>query len=157
MSINIKKTTTKLVVLFIIGLLFMFAREAKSETIVSIAPGTQWVGGHKISGTTLKLVENIADKYEFGLLLETDIGGKVNGGFQVQRMVGKKFQMGIGVTYWKNQTIAWNSQFTYALSLRWNINDNWLIEHSHWSTAGSSSKNFGLDMLMVGYRFGGRE
>jgi len=156
MSISFKKTTTKLVALFIIGLILLFAKEANSETIISVAPVTQWVGGHKVEGSTLKLVENIADKYEFGIIL-SDIGGQVNGGVQAQRVVGKKFQMGIGVTYWKNQTIAWNSQFTFALSLRWNINDNWLIEHSHWSTAGSSTRNSGLDMLMVGYRFGGRK
>ncbi len=155
MSIDFKKPTTKLVLAFIVGLVLMLSYcDVRSETIMSVAIETQFVGGNKVKGSTLRFTENFLDKYELSLILQTDIGGEPNIGLRAQRFVGGRFQMGVGASYWKNQTIAWNSNFTFSLSLRYNFNDRTFVELAHDSTSGASTENSGLDMLFVGYRFG---
>lgn len=65
----------------------------------------------------------------------------------------KRFQIGIGISYWHNQSPAWNSNTPFTLMIGWQINDRWSIKERHFSTGGSSSKNGGLDMLTIGYTF----
>lgn len=150
------KKTAWLILAFIIGLVFMFANEAEASTQMWVAPESQFIAGKHTPGTALMISEKFGSgKYEASVMLNVNTeADDNNASVTVQRVVRyKKFQMGIGASYWHNQTRAWNSNTTFALSLRWNFNDRWSVQEMHWSTGSSSSRNGGLDMLMIGYSF----
>jgi hypothetical protein len=153
MSVKWKKPTTLMVLGFVLLFIFMLAKCEAAETSMVIAPNTQFVQGAHQSGYLLGLRETFDKKYRIGLNLN-DVGDQTNGGVQVQRIVGNEheFFLGLGVAYWKNQSIAWNSNFTFALSVGYQW-EHAGVEWGHWSTAGSSSMNSGLDAAMFTWRF----
>lgn len=151
-----KKPTAWLILAFIVGLTVMFAKEAKADTAMLLSPETQFIAGKHTQGTALSITESfVDDKFEVGIMLNVNTeDDNNNAALFAQRIVRyKKFGMGIGVAAWKNETRAWNSSTTFALGLRWEFNDHWILQHMHFSTGGSSRRNGGLDMLQIGYRF----
>jgi len=146
-----------LILAFIVGLYFMLSEEAKADTAIWVAPETQFIAGHKAPGTAMQFTESFGEgKYEISLLLNVgteDVDN--NAAFIVQRVVTyKRYSMGLGGALWQNETRAWNATKTFALDLRWRITDRWRVKWQHFSTGGSSRRNGGLDMIMVGYDFG---
>ena len=160
-GIDFKRATTWIVILFLVIFVLMLAKEAKSETTMEIAP-TMFVAGYRYQGATL-LFEERWGKYAVGLGLTTTWdcmdhcgrgNGKTNQLVYLQRIVEyKKFELGLGISYWHNTSPSWDSHTPFALSMGWNFNDHWSLKERHFSTGGSSDKNGGLDMLTVGYRF----
>lgn len=164
-GINLRKGATWLIFGFIILISFMLAQEAKAEeTTMEFAP-TLFVAGNRYNGGTLLIEERWKGKYAIGLGLTTtwqclDINdcrrgeGKTNQLFYVQRVIQyKKFEMGLGVSYWHNTSPAWDSHTPFALHAGWNFNDHANLKWRHFSTGGSSDKNGGLDLLTFGWRF----
>lgn len=144
-----------LILAFIVGLVFMLSQEAKAESAMWIAPETEFIAGGHTEGTAIIFTEAFREKYEVSLILNVGTeDSDNNAGLMAMRIVTyKKFSMGLGGTLWQNETRAWSSNKTFALALRWNISEHWNVQHIHWSTGGSTERNGGLDMLMVGYYF----
>lgn len=162
-NINWKRPTTLMVLLFIIALLFFLSSESKAETAVEAVPGVTWVGGTKYTGAGVMLTERWSEKYDLGIVLMTSqqCGGCRRGdywgnlGVHALRSVRLGWaELGVGVAYWANQTPAWNSNTTFALAAAV-VHGPWELRWRHYSTGGSSLKNSGLDMVTLGYRFGG--
>lgn len=152
--------TAWLILAFVIGILAMFAKEAKAETGFYVAPETVFIRGERITGTALEMVESWGEgKYEVSIMLIVsdnlhDANADNNAGIALRRVVRyKKFGMGLGIAGWQNQSKAWNTTATFSLDLRWDFNEHWTAKIQHFSTGGSSSRNSGLDMLQFGYRF----
>ena len=165
LGVSIKKPTTYLIVGFILLLVFMFTQEAKAderETRIEVAP-TLFVAGDRYNGGLINLEERWKGKYALGVGLTTDWNcsgdckrgpGPTNQFIYAQRVVQyKKFEMGLGVSYWHNKSPAWDSHTPFALHLGWNFNDHWAAKWRHFSTGGSSEKNGGLDYLSISYNF----
>lgn len=156
--IDFKKKTTYLVLAFILLLAYMLAEcedaQAGSSSI-SIAPETAFIGGDKVPGSAIFFKERFAPRYEATVFLFTDIANEgPNGGVQIQRIVGNgPFQLGFGATGWKNQSSAWDSHFTFALTIRYTLKAHYFVELNHWSTGGTSDRNSGIDQISFGYRF----
>lgn len=164
-GINLRKAATWLVFGFIIGLGLMLSVEAKAEeTTMEFAP-TLFITGHRYNGGILFIEERWKSKYAIGLGVSTtwkcvDFNdcrrgeGKSNQLIYAQRVVQyKKFEVGIGISYWHNETPAWNSHTPFVLHIGWNFSKRASIKWRHFSTAGASSRNGGLDLLTGGYRF----
>ena len=136
-----------------------------AETTMEIAPGTLHVAGKRYTGALLIFEERFKSKYAvgFGLTTAWDCAdqndcrrgnGPNNQFVYAQRIITKnKFELGLGVSYWSNKTPAWNSHTPFALSLGYNFTDHLNIKLRHFSTAGSSTSNGGLDMISLGWRF----
>lgn len=163
-GIDWKSKTTIAVVLFLALAAWMFSQDANAaDTAFEIAPGTAFIGSSRYTGAYFALEERLKDKYALGVGLTTELtcvnkcrdGDSPNNQFiYAQRVVSKgKFELGLGVSYWHKQTPAWNSNTPYALSIGWNFNDHASIKWRHFSTAGSSSTNRGLDLVTFGWRF----
>lgn len=156
-----RKKTVWAVAAFVAAFVFLLAYEAKASTALELVPGVSWVGSERYTGTGLAMHERFAGKYDVGLWLmssqETsgskrpDYGG--NMAFNVQRIVRwKDLELGLGGTYWANETPAWSSNTTFSLSVGYRIG-SFEVRVRHFSTGGSSARNSGLDILTFGWRF----
>lgn len=141
----------------IVGFLFSISREASAETWLELSPNAVFVGGdHTQSQFALVLRERWQNKYEIGLTLLIDYETRSNGntGIEVMRVSQyKRFETGIGYTFWSDQSQAWDTDRTFALMIGWRF-DRWALRLRHWSTGGTSPINSGLDMLTFGRGFG---
>lgn len=168
LGVDIKSKTTWLIGGFIVLLVFMLATEdadaAETTTSIEVAP-TLFVAGNRYNGGLLILEERFNKKYALGVGLTTEWvcpdvndcrrgNGPTNQVVYAQRVVThKKFEIGLGISYWHNQSPSWDSNTPYALSLGWNFNKNLNAKWRHFSTGGSSDRNGGLDMFTIGWRF----
>lgn len=147
-----------MVIAFIVLFMWFVSSEAKAETIVEIAPATFYAGKYD-NHFAIMAHERIADKYDVGIVLLLDYDDEYgNRGFQVLRTAKRgNWEAGIGYTWWAQaQPQAWNTDNTFVLTLGYEVTDRWAVRWRHWSTAGTSSRNRGMDMLTVGYSFGQR-
>lgn len=166
-GVDWKKPTTWMILAFIVLILWMFSKEAEAtETGFEIAPGTMFVAGDRYNGGYLAMDNRFGDgKWAVGLGLTTtwtcpdandcNRGEAPNNQFVYgQRIVEyKKFEMGLGISYWHNQTPSWSSHTPFALHIGWNFTDHVAVKWRHYSTAGSSGRNGGLDLLTFGWNF----
>ena len=116
-----KKPTTWAILIFLVVLFFMLSKEAKAETAFELAPGTLHVAGNRYNGLMLIIEERWQDKYAIAMGLTStwdclDVNdcvrgeGKPNQMVMFQRVVlYKKFELGLGLSYWSNVSPAWNS------------------------------------------------
>ncbi len=165
-GVDWSKPTTYIIIAFIIGLAFMAGKTAAAaETSFEIAPGTMFVSGSRYNGGLLLIEERWKSRYAIGAGLTTTWecpsqndcprgNGPTNKFIYAQLIfVYKKFEMGIGPSYWDNQSPAWNSNTPWALMIGWNFTDRLSIKERHFSTNGSSENNGGLDLLTIGWTF----
>jgi hypothetical protein len=155
-----KKATTWLVLAFVVVFIAVRCQESKADTIFELIPATAFIAGKHYTGAGISITERFADRYDVAAILMTEQhcdckrGNAVgNLGVHAQRIVQwKRLELGLGAAYWQNQTPAWSSNTTFALS--WGLNfGNVGIRHRHYSTGGASDRNGGLDLLTIGYRF----
>jgi len=164
-GINIKKGTTYAVLAFIVLFVLLLSKESDAaEPFIEVAPETTFVAGNSYTGSILMFGERFAGKYDVAIGLSTagncrDVvcsrgPSPTNQLIFAQRVVSyKKVEMGLGISYWHNQTAAWNSNTPFALSLGWNPSNRVALKWRHFSTGGSSDDNGGLDMITIGYKF----
>ena len=159
-----KKPTTIAVIIFIITMGFFLSQEASADTSYELAPATHFVAGKKYEGATLLIIEKFNDrKYQIGMLVQTGLewlsncyrgSSGANQAIFIQRYsYYGDFKLGFGISYWHKQTPAWNSHTPYALTIGYEFNENFGINWRHFSTAGSSSSNGGLDMITFEINF----
>lgn len=150
-----KKPTTWMVIAFVVLFCWFLAGEARSETLVEVAPAAAYGGDVEKGQFAAMLHERFAGKYDVGVILLVDLeGDEGNRGIEALRTVKKgSWEAGIGWALWANQSAAWNAENTFALTLGYTWANNWGVRWRHWSTGGTSSRNAGLDMLTVGYSF----
>ena len=165
-GLNLKKGAVWGVILFLVVLGYFFSQEADaSETSYEIAAGITQVGGIRYESADFLMKESFDEgKYHIGLLLQTGLycieGERCRGesdgnqAFFVQRVVryGDAF-LGLGFSYWHDQTPAWDSHTPFALSIGYELNEHVAITWRHFSTGGSSERNPGLDFISVSYTF----
>lgn len=149
-----KPATWLVVALIVIWLTFI--QKAEAETIVEVAPVTAFGGNYDSAYQSVMAHERFNGKYDVGVIILFDrYGEDGNRAFEVLRTAQyKRWEAGIGYTWWANvQPQAWNTDntFTLAIGRQWG---KWGVRWRHWSTAGTSSRNRGMDMLTIGYRFG---
>ena len=159
-----KKPTTIAVIIFVLTFGFFLSQEASAETSYELAPATHFVAGKKYQGGTLFIVEKVNDrKYQIGLLVQTGLNclsncyrgsSGQNQAIFIQRYTYYgKFKLGFGISYWHKQTPAWNSHTPYALTIGYDFSDTFGVNWRHFSTAGSSDSNGGLDMITLEINF----
>ena len=160
------KGTTIAIFCFLLALLWAISKEASAETQFEISGYAVAVGGERYESETIYFTEEFNDKYQVGLLLQLRLDcvegspckrGESSGSnqaFYFQRVVKyQSFRIGIGASYWKNQSPAWNSHTPYMLTLGYQFTDNLSLSYRHFSTGGSSSSNGGLDTLGISWNF----
>ena len=152
-----------LVLLFILGLLFLFAKESKADEVTAEL-GATILSGQFSGGAALLIEQTWNDRWRIGMGLtsdqkvtpRTEPETNVRSNLMVhgQRLVGtERFKLGIGVAYWNAKT-RWNgSNFTASMSIEYDFTDKWGVRYRHFSNAGSASPNMGQDMITFGYRF----
>lgn len=64
-----------------------------------------------------------------------------------------RLDLGIGLAYMNRLHEQLGSQLNFALMLRYRFNERWYVAARHWSNAGTTEHNKGLDIVIVGYRF----
>lgn len=64
-----------------------------------------------------------------------------------------KCDLGLGLAYMNRLHEQLGSQLNFALMVRYRITDRWYVAVRHWSNAGTTDENTGLDIITVGYRF----
>lgn len=159
-----RKPTNWFVLLFILVVVFFFAKTADgAETSMELAPGTMFVAGHRYNGGWLLVEETWNDKYSlaFGLTTVWNCAdsctrgeGPSNQFVQFQRVINyKKFEMGLGLSYWANETPAWSSHTPFSLHVGWNFTNHFGVNYRHYSTGGASIDNGGFDLLAVDWSF----
>lgn len=94
-------------------------------------------------------------EWEAGLVLvgrsDTDRG--VAGG-QVLYVDGfGKFDIGLGLAYFNRVPKVLGSNMNFALLVGYRFTDRFGVNVRHWSNAGTTEDNAGLDVLTVSYRF----
>ena len=156
---------------FIVLAALFLSCEAKAETRMDW--GATFAGGKYTHGSALFFSEVWQDKYLIGFGLVGDqhrifntwgiVPGKAvptritvtsNMMIQAQRLVTyKKVTLGLGIAHWQHTSRIFGDEFTFALSLSYNINRNWDIRYRHFSNGGTASPNSGQDILLIGYRF----
>lgn len=150
-----KKKTTWLVIAFVALFIWFLAGEAQADTLIEGAPAVAYAGKVEKGQFAVMAHERFQGKYDVGVILLVDAAGGEEGnrGLEALRVVRKgRWEAGIGWAFWANQGAAWNATDTFALVLGYEW-DHWGVRWRHWSTGGTSSRNSGLDMLTVGYRF----
>jgi hypothetical protein len=123
--------------------------------------GTLEVGGSvtDVRGEGLVYTESFGTKWDIGMYVtgEMKLDGKPvekHGGVFGQRIVRKgKFQMGLGVAWHMNTSRLIGSELGYALHLGWDFNDRLGVKWRHWSNAGTTRPNRGLDLALISWRF----
>lgn len=154
-----------LVLLFLVAVVFGFAREARADE-VTVEIGPTFLSGEFSEGVGTAMYQTWDDRWRFGMgyisqqyvepRREPRTYVRPNLYLQGQRLVpvSERFKLGIGVAYMNAET-RWNgSKFVASLSIEFDINERWDVKFRHWSNAGSASPNMGQDMLVVGYSFG---
>jgi hypothetical protein len=64
-----------------------------------------------------------------------------------------KFDLGIGLAYMNREHEQLGTQLNFALLARYWFADNWYVTLRHFSNAGTTQENVGIDLLLVGKRF----
>lgn len=160
------KTTTVGIVVFLMILFWFFSSEAKAQTFAEVSIYAVGVGGERYESETIIITEEFGRKYQAGLLLQLRLdcvdkneckrgeSTNANQAFFIQRIsYYGDFSIGIGASYWKNQSPAWNSHTPFLLTMGYRMSDSLSLGYKHFSTGGSSSSNGGLDMLTVRWSF----
>ncbi|PHS20251.1 MAG: hypothetical protein COA86_02865 [Kangiella sp.] len=162
-----KKNAALGVVVFIMVLFWFFSVEkVEAQTLAEFSAYAVSVGGERYESETIIITEEFSKKYQVGLLLQLRLdcvdenecrrgeSASANQAFFIQRIVYyDDFSIGIGASYWKNHTPAWNSNTPFLLTLGYRLNDSIGFGYKHFSTGGSSSSNGGLDMFLVHWTF----
>ncbi len=65
----------------------------------------------------------------------------------------KRWEFGIGPSYFQNTNRALTKKLNFSLLLRFNINQDVSIVVRHWSNFGTDYYNMGQDFIGVGFRF----
>lgn len=64
-----------------------------------------------------------------------------------------RFDLGLGLAYMNRDHEQLGTRLNFALMIRYRINDRWYVAVRHWSNAGTTDENTGLDVITAGYRF----
>jgi len=142
------------IAVFIFICCFLWIRSCEADTLFEVSPafffgGDYYDGSYGFVGT-----ERFKDKYDLSVVLIKGSNDLGNRAFQVTRVVHyKDFEMGIGYSWWGQSTPqAWTTDNTFNLHIGYEFGQ-WGVRWRHWSTAGTTDRNRGIDMLTVGYRF----
>lgn len=160
------KKTTIAIILFLLTFAWFLSKEVRAETQIGLSAYGVAVGGDRYESETLFILEDFNNEYQAGFLLQLRLdcvdgahckrgqSERSNQAFFVQRVVRyNDFEIGMGFSYWHNQTPAWDSHTPYMLSLAYYFNKNLSVGYTHFSTGGSSDHNGGLDMLSLRWNF----
>ena len=91
----------------------------ETGTSLAVCPLVAIGGDIQSDSFELGLADELWPRWE-GQITLNRTNGVMDGGATVRRMVGDgKFQMGIGLTYWINQSPGSNSNVTFNLGLRY--------------------------------------
>ncbi len=157
-----------LVVLFLLLLFYLFAKEASAEVQLELGATNlsgDWAGG------ALLLSERFG-KYDLGIgyvseqsvtvtcgphlpaIPKCDFDIRENIFIHAQRIVKyKRCEMGIGPAWFQNTSRVFGKQLNFGLMVGCNISEKVFVRIRHWSNAGSASPNMGQDLLTIGWRF----
>lgn len=158
-----------LVGLFILLMLYLFAREAKAD--VQIEVGVTNLSGDWARGGVLMLSERFG-RYDLGIGYVSKQNVTVTCGphlpatsrcaFEIrenifihaQRIVKyKRCEMGLGPAWFQNTSRVFGKQFNFGMMVGCNIFKQAFVRIRHWSNAGSASPNLGQDVITIGWRF----
>lgn len=137
-------------------LVFLWAAATKARAAdYSFEGGVQYLRGPAAVVTTQVAVPGPGDsEIETGLFLvgRTPDHLGVMGG-QVLLVDGfKKFDIGLGLAYMNRDHEQLGSRLNFTLMLRYRF-DRWYVSIRHWSNAGTTEENTGLDVVTIGRRF----
>ena len=162
-----KMRTSYLIAAFLVLMFWMFHQEAEAETRVELSAGATYVGGNRYDSEALILTDRFDNgKYEVGVLLQLRLdcangadcrrgeAERPNQALIIKRVVHRgNFEMSFGMSYWHNESPAWDSHTPFVLGMGYRFFDDFFINYTHFSTGGSSANNGGLDFISLGYSF----
>lgn len=64
-----------------------------------------------------------------------------------------KLDLGLGLAYMNRVHQNLGSELNFSLMVRYRFTERWSVAIRHWSNAGTTDNNRGLDVVTVGYRF----
>lgn len=144
---------------FVLLLLAAFATQCRAEAVVFDA-GVQYLRGPAAAVTMHVETDGPRDTViETGLFLVGSVDTtdrKQDGVMGLQTLIVDGFgnlDLGLGVAYMNRQHEQLGSQLNFAMLVRWHFNDRWALTVRHWSNAGTTDNNTGIDIVTVGYRF----
>lgn len=148
-----------LVVVFVSLLLWGLSKEADAA---EIEIGPTFLSGELSKGGQVVLSERFG-RYSIGVGLTSDqtcqcrfdtTAVRTNTFIQAQRnvQVWRKVSMGLGVSYWNNQSRVFGKNMNFALNLRYDVGERFFINLRHYSNAGSGVPNLGQDAILFGWR-----
>ena len=153
------KPAVYMILAFLVGFFLLRSCEVEaSEATLEIGPT---FSGEFNGGMGLVYTERFNGTWDVGTMIMSDqtwndgnSHAGNNGGLFGQRIVRyKSFEMGLGASYWINQSALIGDEFAWALSLGWQFNDHASLRIRHWSNAGTVDRNRGQDILTFGWTF----
>lgn len=140
---------------FVIVFLLAAATKARAADYV-FEGGVQYLRGPAAVLVTSVSVSGPGDAViESGLFLvgrTPDHLGVMGGQAQLVDGFGR-FDIGLGLAYMNRDHEQLGSRLNFSLMLRYWFHDDWYVSIRHWSNAGTTEENTGLDVVTVGYRF----
>lgn len=161
MKFNTPFNNPKLVIITLVIFLGLFFFLRSGEAHAGAAEIGLTYTGEFNSGVALVYTERLAGKWDIGtkLISKQNYNGSTienNGGIFGQRIVStknKRFELGLGFSYWIKTSDLIGCHAAWDMSVRWNITDRIPLTVRHNSNAGICENNRGQDMLTIGWSF----
>lgn len=137
--------------------LFILALATRCHADVAFETGVQYLRGPAAAVVVGNRWAGPQDsQWEAGLVLvgrNPDDRGVM--GVQAQYIDGfGRFDIGLGVAYFNRVPDLLGSQLNFSLMLGYWISERWALNLRHFSNAGTTESNTGIDLLLASYRFG---
>lgn len=143
--------------LFVGAVLAASATIARADSVVLFEGGSQYLRG--TAGAVVLTVSGDGPRdanIECGMFLVGGTPEQPNGvlGAQCQLVDGfGRLDLGLGVAYLNTTSHLIGSHLNASLMLRYRFNRDWFISVRHWSNAGTTEENTGLDLITIGRKF----
>lgn len=144
---------------FVVLLLLAAATQCRASEF-SFEGGAQYLRGPAASVAAQIITQGPGDaRIESGLFLigSVDRPDRIHDGVMgVQALYVDglwKFDLGLGVAYMNRQHENLGSSLNFAMLVRYRFTERWYVAVRHWSNAGTTPDNTGLDVVNIGYRF----
>lgn len=142
---------------FVVLLVFAMATTCRaSESRVAFEGGVQYLRGPAaVVALGTRWAAPGDASWEAGLVL---VGRNPNdrgvAGVQALYVDGfGRFDIGIGMAYFNRVPDLLGSNLNFSLLVGYRFNERWAVNVRHWSNAGTTDTNTGLDVVTVAYRF----
>lgn len=144
---------------FVVLILLAAATQCRASSF-AFEGGVQYLRGPAASVAASVVTQGPGDSsIESGLMLvgSVDTEDRMHDGVmgaQVLYVDGfGRFDLGLGLAYMNRQHENLGSNLNFAMLVRYRFTERWFVAVRHWSNAGTTPNNTGLDVINIGRRF----